>query len=139
MRRLAFLTALALGCATGGGKVNVPPAAPAAEAPPPAVAQPREAITEMPERKEFEEPESRLDEAVRAILKQGFVHLRRTVVKMESFQGLEVTVDAAHCYAFFVRLGRGAAFSPVARRGLLASFTLPDGAQLGEFSLTVAG
>jgi hypothetical protein len=107
-----------------------------------AVQADEERLAAAPARKEFDEPPSRLDEAVRGLLKQGFVHKRGPVfARMESFQGLDVPMDGEHCYAFFVRLAAGAAFSEVARRGLSASLTLPDGTRLPEkvFFLAVSG
>jgi hypothetical protein len=145
MRRITcVLAACALACASGGKRTvqagREPVAAPAEV--PAALATPSPASPSSPPLKEFDQPASRLDEAVRGLYKQGFVHKKGPVfAKMESFQGLDLPVDAAHCYAFFVRLGAGAAFSEVARRGLSASLTLPDGTKLPEdaFSLAVLG
>jgi hypothetical protein len=141
-RVTCVLAACALACAPGAKTVRAPEEPPRQAATSPAVQPEAPAPVEAPPRKEFDEPASRLDEAVRGLLKQGFVHKKGPVVaRMETFQGLDVPVDGEHCYAFFVRLAKGAAFSDVARRGLSASLTLPDGTKLPEdkFSLAVSG
>jgi hypothetical protein len=141
-RITCVLAACVLACAPGARSVHANEEQAAAAPPPREAAAPAREEPAAPPRKEFDEPASRLDEAVRVLYKQGFVHKKGPVVaKMESFQGLDVPVDGAHCYAFFLRLAPGAAFSEVARRGLSASLTLPDGTRLPEevFSLAVSG
>ena len=144
-RITCVLAACALACAPGARSVH-PDEEHAAAAPPPIelvpLTPPPTELDAPPPRKEFDEPASRLDEAIRGLLRQGYVHKKGPVrARMESFQGLDVPVDGAHCYAFFVRLAAGAAFSDIARRGLSAKLTLPDGTRLPEevFSLAVTG
>jgi hypothetical protein len=143
-RITCVLAACALACAPGARSVHADEERVAAASPrtEPDAAPPPKEIDAAPPRKEFDEPASRLDEAIRGLLKQGYVHKKGPVrARMESFQGLDVPVDGAHCYAFFVRLAPGAAFSEIARRGLSAKLTLPDGTRLPEevFSLAVTG
>ncbi|TMA24557.1 MAG: hypothetical protein E6J78_20155 [Deltaproteobacteria bacterium] len=130
---------------TGSYQLQLHPTPDRLEAPDPQAVEllrRRHHFAELPALKEFDEPASRLDEAVRGLTKRGFVQMHEPVrARMESFQGVDLRVDSAHCYAFFVRLAAGASFSEVARRGLAASFILPDKSKLAgdSFSLSVVG
>jgi hypothetical protein len=59
--------------------------------------------------------------------------------RLEAFAGLEFPVQRDHCYALLLRLGAGAAFSEVARRGLQTSLDLPGGSRAENFEFSVHG
>ena len=99
------------------------PPSPRVQAPPPEdPAARRERFLLTPPLKDFDTPAAQAEGKVRDSLKGYTRDGAPLAARLEAFGGLDLPLEAERCYRLVVRLGKGAAFSEVARRGLQSSF-----------------
>jgi len=99
----------------------------------------RERYLQLPVQKEFATDAARMESALRDELHSFQRDGDSVSARLEAFAGLELPVQADRCYRFVVRLGKDAAFSPIAQRGLRATFELHEGTPAPHSDLTVLG